>query len=102
MPVTNEFNDSATPKNYQLIAHNDHVIEATVLNRNGYGVHTVTYDFLNRLVMAPNDKTYTFAEYDEGAIEWHYNKLVEQGRKPRPPAHMTDTKPAPAQRKLQA
>lgn len=102
MPITPAFDAAAKPDHYTLTVYNDHVIEATVVNRHGYGVHTVTYDFLNRLVMAPNEKTYTFAEFDEGAIEWHYNKLLEQGKKPRPPAHLENTKPAAPSRGLQA
>lgn len=98
MPITQDFDTASTPtpKNYSLSMVTDHVVQASSMNQYGYAVNTVTYDFLNRLVVVSpqggDNRTFTFAEFDAGAIEWHYHKMVEAGKHPRPPASV-ETKP---------
>ena len=99
MPVIDDFNVASTPapENYKLDMVNDQLLSVTARNTYGYTVTNLTFDFLNRLVVlvpgSGDNRTFTFAEFDEGSIEWHYNKMLEAGRKPRPPAHL-DGKPA--------
>ncbi len=98
MPVNDDFNASATPQpeNYKLTMVNDQLLQTAAKHQNGYAYTNLTFDFLNRIVVfipaSGDSRTFTFAEFDEGSIEWHYNKMLEAGKKPRPPAHL-DGKP---------
>lgn len=102
MSASDNFNAAAlkVPERYGLEILNDHVIRGTQRDNNGWTVHVVTMDFLNRLVtVLPGGDTkggqiFTFADFDAGSIEWHYHQLKATGKNPRPPEGLLDKTPA--------
>lgn len=106
-----DFNASsyAPPKDYMLEIMSEHSIRATLLDdkqKDRRVLIDYIFDFMNRTVVASGwgssaaTSVFTFAQFDEGSIEWHYNQLKKFGRNPRLPAHMEEkqavAKPRPA------
>lgn len=105
MPAASDtFNAASTkvPEKYRLEMIGDHVVRGTQLDNSGYTLHSVTLDFLNRVVMvlpsgdSKGGKVFTFGEFDAGSIEWHYNQLKAAGRNPRVPDGLLDKPQPPA------
>lgn len=95
MALAEDFNLESyrPPSNYELTVVGEQVIQGT-LKEDGKNPSTLayyTFDFLNRVVTvspwgsSAATQVFMFAQFDEGSIEWHYNQLVKEGRKPRPP-----------------
>lgn len=101
MPLVEEFNaeTAPVPKSYEMTAVNDQLLRTNARSDNGYSYISYTFDFLNRVVvMVPasgDNRTFLFSEFDQGSLEWHYNKMRQMGRNPRPPEHMPEKPAAP-------
>jgi len=95
MALAEEFNTESyrPPAGYALTAEGEHIIRAYVEQdkKNPSTLNDLVFDFLNRIVTvspwgsSAATQVFTFKEFDEGSIEWHYQQLVKLGRKPHKP-----------------